>query len=306
MRRRRLVLLTLALLWAPARAEEAAPLAQLWQRPHDIGARDVAHGWGGKALEPSPKTVYRFLSEDTKGHSKGYEVMDPQGRTWDVKIGEEAQSEFVLSRVLWAVGYRQPVMYYVPRWKMEGGPTATTPPARFRLQSDHENDGVWEWRENPFLETRALRGKIVINLLFNNWDLDESQNRIYKVKESAPGPTRWYVVQDLGAALGRSKIALGSRNNLEDFESAGFIEGVEDGRVKFDFRGRHWRLRNDLTVEDVVWACRLLSNLSRGQLDTIFRSAGYSPSERRRFIAKIQEKIRQGLYLEQRGEGARP
>ena len=294
------LLLTLAILWAPARTEESVPLAQLWERPHDIAARDVVHGWGGKALEPSSKTVYRFVSEDRKGHSKGYEVMDPQGRTWDVKIGDEAQSEYVLSRVLWAVGYRQPVMYYVPRWKMEGGPVAVPPPGRFRLQSDHENDGVWEWRENPFVETRALKGKIVINLLFNNWDLDESQNRIYKVKESAPGPTQWYVVQDLGAALGKSKIALGSRNNLKDFESEGFIEKVEDGRVKFDFSGRHTRLRNDLTPEDVVWACRLLSNLGHRQLDTIFKTAGYSPGDRRRFIAKIEEKIQQGLALEHR------
>jgi hypothetical protein len=296
---RRVALGTLVLLlWTSLLAEEAVPLAQLWERPHDIAARDVVHGWGGKALEPSSKTVYKFESEDKKGHSKGYEVVDPQGRTWDVKIGEEAQSEFVLSRVLWAVGYRQPVMYYVPRWKMEGGPTDTPPPGRFRLESDHESDGVWEWRDNPFVETRALKGKIVINLLFNNWDLDESQNRIYKVKESAPGPTRWYVVQDLGAALGKSKIALGSRNNLKDFESAGFIEGVENGRVKFDFRGRHVRLRNDLTPDDVVWACRLLSNLGRRQLDTIFKAAGYSAGERRRFIAKIEDKIRQGLELE--------
>ncbi len=298
---RRVALGTLALLLcAPLLAEEAVPLAQLWERPHDIAARDVVHGWGGKALEPSSKVVYRFVSEDTKGHSKGYEVMDPQGRTWDVKIGDEAQSEYVLSRVLWAVGYRQPVMYYVPRWKMEGGPTATPPPGRFRLQSDHENDGVWEWRENPFVDTRPLKGKIVINLLFNNWDLDESQNRIYKMKESAPGPRRWYVVQDLGAALGKSKMALGSRNNLKDFESEGFIEGVEDGRVKFDFRGRHTRLRNDLTPEDVVWACRLLSNLGHRQLDTIFRTAGYSSGDRRRFVEKIEEKIQQGLALEHR------
>jgi hypothetical protein len=107
-------------------------------------------------------------------------------------------------------------------------------------------------------------------------------------------------VQDLGAALGKSKIALGSRNNLEDFEAEGFIEGVEDGRVKFDFHGRHSRLRNDLTPEDVVWACRLLSNLSHRQLDTIFKTAGYSPHERRRFIAKIEEKVEQGLSLEHR------
>jgi len=294
-----------ALLALPSLAAESPPLEQLWQRPKDVATRDVVHGWGGKALEPSPKAVYKFKSEDTRGHSGGYEVVDAQGRTWDVKIGDEAQSEFVLSRVLWAVGYRQPVMYYVPKWKMEGGPDRTPPAGRFRLQSDHENDGVWEWRENPFVDTRALKGLIVINLLFNNWDLDESQNRVYKVPESAPGPTRWYVVQDLGAALGKSKKALGSRNDLADFEQEGFIKGVEDGRVQFDFHGRHRALRNDITPEEVVWACRLLSNLGHHRLDAIFRAAGYSSGERRRFVAKIEEKIQQGLALEQGAKAAR-
>ncbi len=34
----------------------------------------------------------------------GYEVRGPDGRTWDVKLGAEAQSEVVASRVLWAIG----------------------------------------------------------------------------------------------------------------------------------------------------------------------------------------------------------
>ena len=93
----RAALLLATLLALPAPAEESAPLEQLWQRPKDVASRDVVHGWGGKALEPSPKTVFKFKSEDKKGHSGGYEVEDAQGRTWDVKIGDEAQSEFVLS-----------------------------------------------------------------------------------------------------------------------------------------------------------------------------------------------------------------
>ena len=127
-------------------------------------------------------------------------------------------------------------------------------------------------------------------------------HRVYKVKESAPGPTRWYVVQDLGAALGKSKMALGSRNDLKDFEKDGFIKGVEDGRVQFDFHGRHKALRDNITPEEVVWACRLLSDLGRARLDAIFRAAGYAPGPRRRFLAKIEEKIQQGLALERGGK----
>ena len=32
------------------------------------------------------------------GYSAGYDVIDPQGRVWDVKTGDEAQPEVVASR----------------------------------------------------------------------------------------------------------------------------------------------------------------------------------------------------------------
>jgi hypothetical protein len=280
-------------------AAKAPRLDALWEKPKDLKTRDLYHGPGGRALVPKD-VPYAFLDEDTKGHSGGYEVRDPAGRKWDVKVGEEAQSELVLSRVLWAIGYRQPVTYYVKRWRMTGGPphTESPPPGRFRLQSDHETDGEWAWDDNPFLDTPALKGLVVVNLLFNNWDLAASQNRIYVVeKKKARRPTRWYVVQDLGAALGKSRMALGSRNNLEHFEGEGFIEKVENGKVVFDFKGRHRGLRNDLTPADVRWACKLLAGLSHRQLDDAFRAAGYSVEERRRFVRKVEEKIRQGLEL---------
>jgi hypothetical protein len=297
-------LLTLALLLPPLLAKEAAPLSEVWTEPTDLESRDLFHGRGGKALVP-PDVPYRFISEDTKGHSDGYEVEDPQGRVWDVKVGHEGPSETVLSRVLWAIGYHQPVIYYVKRWRMEGGPTATPPPGRFRLESDHEKKGVWEWRKNPHAETRQLRGLAIVNLLFNNWDLDESQNRIYEPKEPGPGPRRWYVVQDIGASLGRTRFftGTGSRNDLAGFESQGFIKDVENGRVDLDSHYfRHRYLRNNLDPEDVLWTCRLLARLSDAQWDDAFRAAGYPEDVRRRYIAKIQEKIQEGLELAEKKE----
>jgi hypothetical protein len=174
-----------------ASAPDTPSIAQLWERPHDIAARNMAHGRGGKKLVPSSKTAFRFLSADTKGHSDGYEVEDPEGRRWDVKIGDEAQSECVTSRILWAIGYRQPVLHYLPRWRMEGGPVENPPPGCFRLESDHKKKGDWAWRDNPFAETRELRGLVVVNLLSatGTWP---QQNRSGRWEESAPdrGPVR--------------------------------------------------------------------------------------------------------------------
>lgn len=280
-----------------AAAAEKAPIAELWEAPADLAARDLFHGSGGTELTPSGGP-FRFVSEDTTGHSGGYEVIDAKGRRWDVKTGEEAQVELVASRILWAIGFHQPVTYYVSEWRMSGGPTEHPPPGRFRLESDHATEGDWPWRKTPFSGTQPLRGLLVVNILLNNWDLDEGQNRIYLMGEDVAGPRRRYVVQDLGAALGKARIRAGSRNDLDGYEQTRFITGVSGEHVHFDFLWRHARLRSQVTRADVVWVCRLLAGLSHRQLDDVFRAAGYAESVRGRFIRKIEENVRQGLALE--------
>jgi hypothetical protein len=274
-----------------------APLDQLWTDPVDLPARDLFHGPGGRSLVPKTGVAYRFRKEDTQGHSGGYDVEDPEGRVWKVKIGDEAQSETAVSRLLWAIGYHQPVTYYVARWRMQGGPTATPEPGRFRLESDHKNQGDWDWAENPFVDTRPYRGLLVANVLLNNWDLANSNNRLYHVAATPGGASHWFVVQDVGAALGKSRWPLGSRNNIDDFESQGFVAGVEGGLVRFDHQSRHAGLLKAITPADVAWTCRLLARLSDRQIDDAFRAAGYPREVRDRFTAKIRSKIRQGLAL---------
>ena len=278
---------------------------QIWQPPADIGARDLYHGPGGVELAPPTDAPFAFVSEDTEGHSGGYEVIDANGRRWDVKIGVEAQAELVASRLLWAIGFHQPVTYYVSEWRMQGGPTERPSAGRFRLESDHTTEGDWPWRKNPFSGTRELRGLLVVNILLDNWDLDVGQNRVYVMKEGTSGPQRRYVVQDLGAALGKPRIRSGSRNDIDGYEQTGFIKRVVGDQVRFDFLWRHPRLRSQVTPDDVAWACGLLAGLSRRQLDDVFRAAGYSESVRSRFILKIEEKVRQGLAYSTGGSETR-
>ena len=282
---------------SPPAAPTAPAMDALWVEPVDISSRDLFYGSGGSRLVPKPDVVYRFKDADTRGHSGGYKVEDPKGRKWDVKIGEEAQSELVVSRILWAMGYHQPVIYYVPRWRMAGGPTATPEPGRFRLEADHKKEGEWSWQGNPFAGTRPCHGLLVANWLLNNWDLATSQNRIYRVKEPSGRQAEWFVVQDLGAGLGKIRWPIGSRNVIEDFESQGFVDRVENGRVKFDHAPRHRDLLREITPADVVWTCRLMSRLTDRQLDDAFRGAGYPRDVRERFVRKIREKIQEGLAL---------
>jgi hypothetical protein len=119
---------------------------------------------------------------------------------------------------------------------------------------------------------------------------------------------RWHIVRDLGASFGKSdapgiarvlgaRIAQGNRNNLEDFEQQGFIKAVNGNRVEFDYEGIYQPIVDLVTIDDVVWTCRLLSRLSDEQWNAAFSAAGYPPDQAGRFIAKIKSKIAQGLAL---------
>jgi hypothetical protein len=92
-------------------------------------------------------------------------------------------------------------------------------------------------------------------------------------------------------------MAQGSRNDIVDFEEQGFIRSVEDGRVEFDYRGVHTPLVNMLTVNDVVWTCKLMARISDRQWRDAFRAAGYDDAAQQRYIAKLKSKISEGLAL---------
>jgi hypothetical protein len=289
-------------------AQPRVPLTQLWNEPHDLERRDLR--WGSAPADQAPSTTveYEVRKRDSSGYSSGYDVVGPDGREWDIKVGNEAQTEVVLSRILSALGYHQPAAYYVTGWKLAGSWDDEGEPARFRLESDHVNEGEWAWRENPFDETRALRGLIAINLLLSNWDFKTSNNRIY-VTQGPDGPVRRYVVQDLGASLGKPRLArstrllallpgkVGTRNDIDDFEDTRLIRNIRGAEVTLDYRGAAGEILETMSVADVVWACTLLNRLQDAQLDAAFEAAGYEPAIRARYITKIRAKLQEGLAL---------
>ena len=62
--------------------------------------------------------------------------------------------------------------------------------------------GRWAWDRNPFVGTREMRGLFVMMVIVSNWDFKTSQNAVYEWSQSGRG--RQYIVQDLGASLGRT------------------------------------------------------------------------------------------------------
>jgi hypothetical protein len=277
-----------------------APMLQLWKNPTDLAQRDLRWGPGRPANAPSATAEYTVIKRDDTGYSRGYDVVGPDKRKWSIKVGKEAQPEIVLSRIIWALGYYQPETYYVTGWRLLGDFEFEGQPARFRLQSDHESAGEWEWVDNPFAGTTPMHGLIAINLLFNNWDLKTSNNRVYRLEGSKAEPTQRYVVQDLGASLGRPRvfpIPVGTRNDLQDFETTPLIKAVHGSDVVLNYRGRHGEILDRLSVDDLIWACDLLNRLSDAQFDQAFTAAEYPPDVRRRYIKKVRDKIQEGLAL---------
>jgi hypothetical protein len=292
----------LAISCAPNQRPTVDPkrMEQLWEEPTDLEHRDLFLGVGGSKNAPDPDELYEFKEEKAVGTQPGYDVKDSKGREWSVKLGSEARPEVAVSRLVWAIGYHQPSVYYLPRWTLvRDGKKTPQEGGRFRLDDTKKLD-EWSWRRGPFFNTRQLSGLFVLMVMVNNWDIKSQQNAIYRLKGEAPGPREQYMVKDLGASLGRSAWPVGgTKADPAGFEAEPFIERVEGNRVHFAFQGS-WlepQLLRSITPADVRWTAELLSRLTPRQWSDAFRSAGFSDVDASRFIARLQQKAGEGLHL---------
>jgi hypothetical protein len=281
---------------------EPATMAQLWEMPADLERRDLYFGSGGSKNAPDPNELYEFKDEKAVGTQPGYDVEDSKGREWSVKLGPESKPEVAVSRLVWALGYRQPSVYYLPRWTLvRDGKRIPQGGARFRLD-DTKNVAEWSWRKNPFLHSRPIAGLFVLMVMVNNWDVKSQQNAIYEYKAKAEfdGPRQQYMVKDLGASLGRSAWPVGgSKADPDGFDEEPFIERVEGNRVYFGYNGA-WlepQLLRSITPADVRWTSELLARLTPRQWSDAFRAAGFNQTEAQRYITRLQQKVVEGRGL---------
>ena len=100
--------------------ESKAPVrgASLWERPADLASRDLLYGPWGREHAPDPQAAYTLVERKHSGVNPGMTVLDPQGREWSVKqaypsgLDSEGPVEVTLSRLLSAIGYHQPPVYF--------------------------------------------------------------------------------------------------------------------------------------------------------------------------------------------------
>jgi hypothetical protein len=286
----------------PSATPGDASLESLWTRPADLTDQDLFNGPWGARRAPRPDVVYRFVERKRHGVNPGLTVKSPDGRKWSVKQppvdGQPAEGpvEVVLSRVLSALGYHQPPVYFLPSFKLaDDWGVHVEPGGRFRLHEKTLKDhGDWSWQQNPFVGTRPYQGLLVILMAFNASDLKNSNNTLYEHRVGdAVEP--WYVVRDLGTALGDTGRLAPNRCDPTIFERTNFIRGMRDGFVIFDYRGWHQELvRDRITTEDVTWAADMLSRLTDQQWRDAFHAGGFDVETAGRFIAKLKMNVAQG------------
>lgn len=281
------------------------PGASLWQRPTDLASRDLYYGPWGSANAPDPDAIYTLVERKHSGVNPGMDVVDAQGREWSVKqehpsgLDAEGPAEVALSRLLSAIGYHQPPVYYLPSFTLKDDwGTHTEPGGRFRLEEETlDSVGSWRWEENPFVGTKPYQGLLVVLMMFNSTDLKNSNNTLYE-RRNGDRVERWYVARDIGSALGDTNRFAPRKNDPDTFERHPFILGVRNGHVEFAMNGWYQPLvRDRITPDDVAWAADLLGRLSEQQWRDAFRAGNYEPQVANRFIRKLREKIQQGQAI---------
>jgi hypothetical protein len=183
----------------PTMPPSEAPLAELWQEPSDIASRNLFDGpWGGEQA-PDPDAIYTFVERKQQGTNPGITVADPRGREWHVKQpphnnqGAEGPIEVMLSRVLSAVGYHQPPVYFLPRLSVKDAKGVHVEPGgRFRLtEKSIKHLGTWSWQKNPFVGMRPYQGLLVMLMMFNSSDIKNENNALYEVRQHRDTAGRW-------------------------------------------------------------------------------------------------------------------
>ena len=303
---------------------EAGPAAQvkasLWQHPADIDSRDLIYGAGGKAHAPSD-TTFTFVKEDLSGSKPKYVVVDKDGVRWKVKLGAEARPEIVSTRFVWAVGYYTDEDYFLPCARIQNMP-ATVHRGRqhvapdgsvrnVRLERMHrEKDDMWRWRKNPFSDTAELNGLRVLMALLHNWDVKDQNNAIYE-ETGAAGPSRIYVVSDLGATFGATKYSWPNapvRGNSHKYKHSKFIRYTAPDYVDLvapdtpvllgfmlvpDVLVRRLWIGKHIPRDHAKWIGQWLARLSPTQIRDAFRSAQYPSEDVEAFSRVVESRIAQ-------------
>lgn len=289
----------------PAVPPSAEAIRSLWVPPEDLFERDLFFGPWGPERAPDPRAIYTLVAHKHTGVNPGMTVRDPRGREWSVKQAPpegqppEGPIEVTVSRLLSAIGYHQPPVYFLPSFNLtDDWGTHVESSGRFRLKDPSLKDrGSWSWQTSPVVGTQPYQGLLVVLLLLNSTDLKNDNNTLYEHR-TGDRSEQWFVVRDLGTALGGTGRFAPRRGDAGVFARHAFITGVHDGFVQFGSRSFHQELiRGRITPRDAQWAGQLLARLDDRQWDEAFRAGGFTPVTAAPFISVIKRRIDQAVRI---------
>jgi hypothetical protein len=290
--------------------------ASLWRDPGNISTKDLLYGDGG--ADGLPIAPFKFISEDMNGSNPKFDVQDAKGKKWRVKLAEEARPEVVASRLLWAVGYYVNDDYLLHVATIQGldiergtklvhnGTQVID--ARFeRKAGNNTKIGTWEWKNNPFSNTREFNGLRVMMAVINNWDLKDVNNAVYTDKTTGH---QTFLVSDIGATFATNSLQTSraqDKGNVKNYVGSKFITRTAPTTVDFGTpsaptgilvltaakrRGYDW-IGNDIPREDARWIGSLLGQLTHEQLADAFRAGNFPPESIDQYVAELESRIAQ-------------
>ena len=312
------ICLLVGLAFAPAGAEPRAQKKDkdddpntgrhiLWTEPTDIESRDLFYGIGSSQGTPDLSGKFTFVRRSTAGTSEKIIVKDDKGRSWTVKFGPEARVETAVTRIVWAAGYHVDEAYFVKKAFIEGRGGFEVWDVRFERRDNLYKDlGSWKWFANPFLGTREYDGLRTLMMVVSNWDLKDDNNKIVRPNKESGGDRslRIHYISDLGGTLGKTgnpirktwflrNLPGGTKDDPEGYSNQVFINGVNNGTVDFNYKGKNHTLPRGVKVEHARWMGNLLGRLSDKQLSDAFRAGGFTESEITTYVSEIRDRINQ-------------
>jgi hypothetical protein len=279
-----------------------AHITELWQPPFDLADRDLVDGPWGRGRAPNPTDSFQLIGMNHLGVERDLTVLDNEERVWHVRqpdhVGRVAHGDsgVVLSRVLSAVGYHQPPVYFLRTFSLvDGSGVHVQSGGRFLLDERLLRDrGCWRWERNPFVGTTPYQALLVILMMFNGNDLTDDNNHLYEFHEQAEHTSTWYVVGNLANDLGERRFRLQPAVERQRLPTLSRFEGPY---ISFEYAGHQESTRIHISRHDVWWASRLLAGLTDRQWRDAFAAAGYQPDAAAPFIGRLKNRVAEGLRL---------
>ncbi len=262
--------------------------------------RNLDRRRGGKPPErPAADARYDVIAKDTRGFSITYRVKDSRGAEWNVKIGPEAQTEVVASRILWAA--RLPPGAVVLRGALDcrrarARSDAAAAPGSGRATCRWIGKGTWSWQRNPFVGTREYNGLLVGADADQQHRSEERQQRDLRARRAKRASRR-------GAGMSSRTWARRSARPAGSTRAAAISKGSNASRSSLGPKagsrasptaGGTRNCCRHIPIEHLKWACQRVLAITDRQWHDAFAAGNYDEESTARYVARIRPRRRKG------------